>query len=230
MSEKKLTIKDIFTGNFTREFLRKYTLILVVNFIVWILISTMFYENYDWTRMDVSFLGITSRNPGWIFWAIAMASTGVLQIPIMRYLRKNLIAVSEKGLKYSLIWFYIACIGLIGLGVIPLNTEYSIFLDMHYLNAVFAFGGMYMGVLILLYLMFRNKDIQKRTFIPYILIFSGIILFIISQAIRLSLNLPVRETGFWFLSISAWEWIILVAIFGIIIYLIFTLKPGDVKK
>lgn len=219
-----MIIKDLIKGDYSREILKKYfTPLLIINFCIWMIISSLFYNNYDWTRMDVSYLGVPALNPnGWVFWAIAMASTGVLTIPIVNHLKKNLTNLNKKSMYLVSIFFYIASYGMIGLGVVPV-LDGTGFLYIHFLHAAMAFCGLYLGIWILLLLMLKDENMRKKTIIPLIITWGIIIGFIISQTVRLSQGLPPRDS-FWYLNTSAWEWMILATIFSAILVLIYSLE------
>lgn len=230
MSSRKLKLKILFKGDFSLNYLKKYTGIVLLNFIIWIGISISVYVNYDWISMDISYLGIYWYNPnGWVLFSIGMASSGILIIPIVSYIRNNINFENQKKVKRSCFFLYMACIGLIGLGAIPyLGGE--VLLYIHYFNAGLAFIGLYLGVWILLLLMIRDENQKNRAIIPLIIIVVVIIGVILSQAIRISQGLPSKIPGNVFLSSSAWEWMLLVFIFIAIIILIYTSKPTHVKK
>ena len=64
-----MKVKDFFAGNFSKDYLTKRLgPILIINLCFWIILSAIFYEGFDWTRMDVSCLGAMNQNPiGWFF-------------------------------------------------------------------------------------------------------------------------------------------------------------------
>lgn len=219
-------VKNVITGKFSKTYMTRILApILIINFTAWMAISWLLYPNYDWTSMDISQLGIPDQNPfGWIPWSIGLASTGLLQIPVISFMRRN-ITFNEKGIKMSTILLYLACVGSVALGIIPQFEEGPFWL-LHIIHASMAFGGLYLGIWLLITLMLRTKGYRKNSIIPACFAFGAPIGFLITQGIRIALDLP-RITPIWIINFSLWEWMLLYGIFGALISFIYLIPQNE---
>ncbi|NHI92523.1 MAG: hypothetical protein EAX96_08460 [Candidatus Lokiarchaeota archaeon] len=224
VEELKNQFKIVITGNYERKTLTHIiTPLLIIIFFGSMAVSWIIYPNYNWTIMNISYLGSPYRNPfGWIFFSIGMTITGFTFIIIVPYVHRRLVSIHKIAF-IGTFFFYIAIIGIIGVGAIPqLNLE--IFKLIHFINAILALGGFYLclgfyGICLLLEKKIRND----KLLIPFtILGWFAPIGTIITQVIRFSLSIP--DNSILILNFSVWEWLLLYCIFVDLILLIFILR------
>lgn len=224
LEELKNQFKTIITGSYERKILTHIIVpLIIITFVGLMAISWIIYPNYNWTTMNISYLGSPSRNPfGWIIWSIGMASTGFLLIPVVPYLHRRVVKIHIIAY-IGTFFLLISLIGLIGIGLIP-QFEPDIFKLIHFINAVMALGGQYLclgfyGICFLL----DERIRSNKLLIPYtILGWFAPIGTIITQSIRFSQN--ILDNTVFILNFSIWEWMLLYCIFADLILLMFMLK------
>lgn len=230
--EKKMSkflekVKSFFGGDYSRELLTKYLApLLLINFFLWILIAILGYPGYDMTRMDISYLSIIQKSPYWIAWSIGMISTGNLMLSVVSHFRKNMDYLPKKGVWIMIPFFYLSSYGIIGLGLIPINYDYAfqILNELHLIHAIAAFGGFYFGFWIWILMMIIKKERRKDVIIPSIFAFGPVIGLIITQLIRIALNMPLRDAEIWILRFSFWEWMLLFGVLGAFMSLLYVTR------
>jgi hypothetical membrane protein len=211
-------IQEIFKGKFSKHFLIHILVpMMVIVFAVFYALAWLSYSNFDWTQNDISFLGAPELNPnGWYYWAIGMALTGVLYIPVIPFVYKQLISVHKIGTKIGIFFLILSSIGTIGIGIIPQFPGLDIF---HVVNATFAFGGLYLSMFNLGGVLLRDKSIRKSLLALFMAIgFGGPVGFCATQGYRI-LNGGVGRICPWvpcpcYLEFSTWEWMLLFFIFA----------------
>ena len=139
----KNEIKNILTGQVSKRTLTHVLgPLIIIMFITFIAVSWILYPNYNWTIMNISYLGDPYKNPfGWIFWSIAIAVTGFLLILIIPYFHRRLFQINKIAI-FGTFFQAIAIIGMIGVGIIP-QFEPKIFNLIHVINSACALGGLY---------------------------------------------------------------------------------------
>ena len=144
LEEIKDHFKTIISGNFERTTLTHVIVpLLIITFIGLMAISWIIYPNYDWTTMNISYLGSPDRNPfGWIFWSVGIAATGFLLIPVVPYLHRRVVLI-HKIAYIGTFFLIVSVIGMIGVGTIP-QFEPKIFNTIHVINSAMALGGQYL--------------------------------------------------------------------------------------
>ena len=214
-------LRDLIAGRFSRDFLtQRLTPLLVASFVSGLLISFLLCEGYEWTKMDLSRLGVytsTGNLIGPVVWSATMVLTGLLLIPIISFLRGNLKNCSRRGLNIGTFFFYLCTYGLVGLGTVPLIQGNRRLYFIHVFHASLCFGGAYIGFWSLFLSMRGDLDNRKQAMIGSIITCAVIAGFVVSQVVRISLNIGLREI--WYLSISAWEWLIIAVMFTTYIFI-----------
>lgn len=221
-----LSLKNLFAGNFSRKILYKHVIpSLMINFSFWMFLSVLSYDGFDWRFHDISFLGHPNRTTwfGVLTWSIAMISLGIFQVPIFSFLRKNLIVLNKFYKDAAILTMYIGSIGTIGLGLFP-QGDVEIAAYLHAINAILAFGGLALGILILLFLMLLKKDLRKYTIFPLMFSFALVAVFTFTQVIRTLEGFPIRSLEYWYCSLSFWEWTLFIGILIVMGYLIYITK------
>ena len=224
LEEFKNQFKTIITGNFERKTLTHVIApLIIITFIGLTAISWIIYPSYNWTTMNISYLGSPNRNPlGWIIWSIGMAATGFLLIPVVPYLHRRVVKIHK--LAYVGTFFLLASlIGMIGIGLIP-QFEPDIFNIIHFINAIMALGGQYLclGFYGICFLMEKSIRSNKLLITYTVLGWFAPIGTIITQSIRFSMG--ILDNTVFILNFSIWEWMLLYCIFLDLILLLFMLK------
>ena len=229
-----LKLKDILKGEYEKEFLIHRILPLLLGvFITFIAISWILYPIiYNPVFMDISFLGHPIRNPlGWVWWSIGMTASGILMFSIPPFIGrklysghfiKKIFAVLGTGI------LYVSLVGMVLIGVIPQYTHINpIFNDIHLFNAILAFGGMYLAIACwAICLLLDSRTRTNKLMIPFTI--SGWftpIGFSISTVFRINGGFDIREV--WILSVSLWEWSLLILGLICLACLIFMLLDED---
>ena len=188
------------------------------------------YPGYTWIYNDISYLGSPELNPqGWGYWAIGMAITGLLCIPIIFSLVGQMkeVGTTMKGWVRIGFILYLACAyGMIGLGLVP-QFPGAVFLGFHIFHAVLAMGGLYLGTFCWGVVIFRHlldntatiTPISKGGFLLTVVFgYGGPVGFLITQGVRLAQGGEYRDCATepcpWYLAFSAWEWILFLCIFA----------------
>ena len=106
----KEKFQNFFIGKYSGDFL-KYRLgpLSVIIFAVFIGISWALYPNYNFTQMDVSYLGHPERNPiGWFFWSLGLVLTGIIMLSITGYIHQRLSSIFGIHTKIGVLFFYLS--------------------------------------------------------------------------------------------------------------------------
>jgi hypothetical membrane protein len=225
----KNRINKFFLGKYSGEFLKKVLgPISAIIFALSIGISWALYPDYDWTQMDVSYLGSPYRNPaGWIFWSVGMFLTGIIMFTIVGYIRRKLVPIFKIHAKIGVLFFYLSSFGMILLGLIP-QFKGGIFADLHFANALFAFGGLYFGTWTFCFHMLINEGFRKKALIMAALAFGSTTFLIVTQSLRLLAFPPNSEIPN-FLDFSLSEWVLLFGIFGAFTVFLLNLPKDDIE-
>jgi hypothetical membrane protein len=223
-----LELRKIFLGDFSRRILTFYiTPLLIIVFSVFMAISWILYPGFNLTRMEISQLGSPDLNPaGWVFWSIGMGLTGVLYLPIIPYINNRIGKINGKITKMGTILLYVSAIGSIGVGVIPQFAHVS-FQTIHVINAGMALGGLYLGMFFWGLPLLKEKIMQKKLVLIAIFGWGAPIGFIITQSIRLMINVPeILEqisTLPWYFTFQTWEWLLMICIMAAFLILIYAI-------
>jgi len=200
--------------------------IFILNFSFWMVLSWFFYPNYDWTSMSISQLGQPDENLiGWIFWSIGLSSTGLLQIPVVSFIKRSLLEVNKKMVRFGTFFLYLACLGAVGLGIIP-QFSGQVFWILHIINSTLAFAGLYLGMWCLSIFLLKTDSNKFKALIPALFCFGTPIGFIITQGIRIFLGLP-HITPIVILNFPVWEWMLLYGIFGAFVSFIYLIPQKN---
>ncbi len=227
MKEK---IIKFLSGKYSSEFLKKVLGPLsIIIFSVFIGISWILYPNYNWTQMDISYLGHPERNPaGWIFWGLGLILTGIIMFSISGYIKQRISSIFGIHATIGVLFFYLSSIGMILLGAVP-QGQLEVLETLHVTQAVFAFGGLYLGTWTFCIHMLKKEEFRKKAIIMTILAFGTSVGLALTQSIRI-LALPPDSPIPWILNFSLWEWLLLFGIFGAFVVLLFNLPKDEIKK
>jgi len=232
-NEIMLKLKDILKGEYEKEFLIHRILpVLLGVFVTFLAISWIVYPVlFNPVFNDISFLGHPSRNPlGWIFWSIGMTASGILMFPIPPFIGKKLYSGHNIQKIFAVLGtgiLYVSLVGMVLVGCIP---QYSfinlIFEDIHLFNAILAFGGMYLAIgCWAICLIFDARTRTNKLMIPFTIAgWFTPIGFSISTVFRIQGGYDLREV--WILSVSLWEWSLLIL--GLLCFaLVIFMLPDD---
>ena len=114
---------------------------------------------------------------------------------------------------------------MIFLGAITQGQEHLV-KDLHFFNAVLAFGALYFGTWTFCIHMLKKDEFKKRAIVMTILAFSTTVGLAITQIFRV-LAIPSNMETPWFLDFSFWEWNLLFGVFGAYVLLLFNLPKDD---
>ncbi|MHA1149532.1 MAG: DUF998 domain-containing protein [Promethearchaeota archaeon] len=199
----------------------------IISFIFFMAMSWLYFPNYDLTENDISALGHPQENPeGWIFWSIGMIIAGTMNIIIVLHIKDKMIREYQTNGKVSVILFFLAGYGIIGLGIIPQFG--GIFYFFHIFHASLGFGGLYLGTWIMIRLFFKEEKTRSNA---YIMLLLGVVIpicFFIFQGIRISM-FTEKNPGICYLNFSFWEWMLFFGIFIAYLILINTLLKESEK-
>ena len=220
-------IIEFLTGKYSGDFLKKRLGPLsIIIFAVFIGISWVLYPDYNWTQMDISYLGHPEKNiDGWFFWGIGLVLTGIIMFTIAGHINHRLSDIFGIHTKIGTLFFYLSAIGMILLGAIPQGQE-DILKNLHIVHAVLAFGGLYLGTWTFCIHMLKKEEFRKKAIIMALLVFGISAGLVLTQIIRI-LAFPSRTDVPWILDFSLWEWLLLFGIFGAFIILLFNLPKKD---
>ena len=128
---EKITFKGLMHGQFSKRFLtHKYLPLIYLQLSLFFLLAYAFYENYNFIRMDISFLGEPKKNPaGWYFWAIGMFFTGILVFPPIEYFYFRIRHLNKPIAIITRFLLILFGIGMIGLGAIPQYQNLTVYQD-----------------------------------------------------------------------------------------------------
>ncbi len=243
MSDESISLKMLVKGQFSKRFLtRVYLPVVFLQLGFFYILAIWQYEGYDFTHMDISFLGSPYGNPsGWYYWAIGMTVAGILFFPTVPYIYRALVRMN-RGIAYIVTFLLVGFgIGMIGLGIIPQYRHLTVY---HGINTALAFGGLYLSLLVLLfYFTIKFQIVNASKWLPVsILVIMALLEFIpllgmvISQGIRISQGIDIvwdRSclNGIicpWYMTISFWEWMMFFGAVGNLILFSFSLpNPND---
>lgn len=217
-------IFSFLTGRSPKRFYISFYLpFMVLIFSIFLLLSAIFYPNYNLIDNAISDLGVPYLNPnGWFLWSIGMIFIGLAMIPFIPYLYRRLRTINTYFTKIGISFIIIADIGMIGLGAFP---QYEIFLLLHQINAGFSFTGLYLTLFFLGFPVMKDKRI-KRPFVGFFSFigWSGIIGFLTTQIYCIvkenSVFDYVNLGSQWFLNFPLWEWVLLFCVFSSFIILV----------
>ncbi|MBD3351891.1 MAG: DUF998 domain-containing protein [Candidatus Lokiarchaeota archaeon] len=225
----KKRFKDIMTGNFSKKFLtRVWIPIMLAIFIGFLAIAWLLFPGYDWTEMAISLLGNPQEHPnGWYFWAIGMAVTGFLMFPIPFYVYKTLQVDNENVKKIGCFLLLLSSFGMMGMGAIPNFDQIN---WLHEINAGFAMGGLYLGLFILEFSIIKDKRIKKIWVVLFLgCLWFGPVGFCITQFPGYFATGEFKDIGPWFLHFSTWEWALMVCVFVAFLLSAFIMPEKNVE-
>ena len=224
MSNEKLDkLKKILIGEVDLEFItHKLLPLILIVFCGFLFISWLLYPptSYSMLTKTISSLG----NPGdsvfggWIVWSVGMAASAFLFFPLLPYVHKKLYKghiLNKVLIVFGSFFFCCTIWGMIFLGVIPqfgdIHYLYSLY---HAVNAILAFGGMYLGMGIYCFSMLIHMLLNKRKKDKLMIAFNFCwwippIGLGTAEYIRAAYSIP--KDSIWFLNFPFWEWVLLIA-------------------
>ena len=234
MEEKsELSPMNVLLGRMNRTDAIKIIWILAGVAVGFILLAVAVYppeNDYSVMKDTISFLGSsdTDNNPkGWFILSIALCVFSVLYFVFSNYKYRRMKFISKKMALLTLFLSYIACFGLILVGIFPDNQGDSI-IDgiragqLHNNVSILAFGGIGFGMMLDSFIFqldqmpkLRGKKVIKRnvSFLPYALFWGTVLLmayFLIAWDIKCSENCWPGDGIY---SFPLWEWIVFGMIF-----------------
>jgi hypothetical protein len=245
----------IFEGRLSGKYIRNVYLPFPILFlgICFLLAGTM-YTEFSFFYDDISYLGNANLNPkGYFYWSIGMAGSGfliLLLIPSLllrfnkimnpNFLGKsffesnhtpNLKLIVQYALNIGKFFIVLFPIGMIGLGILQEAWFPPI---IHQINATLAFGGLFLGVFFIGFLIIFTKEISKMRKIWFsVLGYFGPLAMVISQGLKyLEYGSFDRYCGFgepgycalWFV-FSLYEWLLFFSALGcvfVFFYIVFS--------
>lgn len=228
MSELKSSsskIKNFFQGEVENRAIIALILVFSIGYATCLIIARIFYPTFTMTRMFISAMGDPQDNPiGYIPWSIGHVIVGITMIPMVGYLKNKLSSLDEKSIRWATIFFYIACIGVLGLGAIP-QYPGDFFTIIHGVNAGLLIGGIHFGLWLTTITLIKNKTLRTQSGVIFGLSLVGICGLIITQLIVL---LTVGFDGYFpfYLDLHFWEWIMMCFFFGAFLLLVFAVSQG----
>jgi uncharacterized membrane protein YiaA len=136
-----LSLKTLLKGEAQPSGQAIYFAIVGGNFVAWLIVSLLLYMSlapYSMLTNAISNLGNPTLNPrGWLFFSVAMVSTGVLAIPHVLWIDKTIGKLSRPHARVQATFMAIAAIGMVGVGLFNETILYP-----HYFFAALAFGGL----------------------------------------------------------------------------------------
>ena len=222
MSEDKLEkLKNILTGEIELEFItHKLLPLILVVFCGFLFISWLLYPptSYSMLTKTISSLGHPEDSifGGWIVWSVGMTTSAFLFLPLLPFIFRKMYAGHVLNKVLILFGtFFLCCTiwGMIFLGLIPqFSSVHYMFPVMHMVNAILAFGGMFLGMGIygfsLLVHMLFNKRKKDKLIIVFNLcwwippIGTGV-----AEIVR---NNYFPSSKFWLINFPFWEWLLLI--------------------
>ena len=229
-----LKLKDLLMGKYEDDFLKKRMIpIILIAFITFYAIAWLLYPPfYNPAYNEVSNLGNPVKNPlGWISWTVGMIITGFLFLPAVPFIARKLYSGHFIKKMFTILGtglMYMSITGMILVGAIPQFQHINpIFLYIHYINALLAFGGLYLGMFvwwisILLDSRFRTKKLMIPATICGWFTPIGV-----SISILIRFNAGIPDNAIWFLNIAFWEWNLLIFGFAALACLAFLTLDKD---
>ena len=138
-------------GKFSRSFLtHKYWIIWFGIYLIPLFISYFFYQgNYSILTNYISDLGDPYNNPiGWPIWAFGHICLGLLYIPFIGYLWRELSKEPRKGFKPGMFFLILTGFGVFGLGAFP-QFNYPGIDVLHVMDAAFFIAGSFFQYVLL---------------------------------------------------------------------------------
>lgn len=135
-------------GKFSRSFLtHKYWIIWFGIYLIPLFISYFFYQgNYSILTNYISDLGDPYNNPiGWPIWAFGHICLGLLYIPFIGYLWRELSKEPRKGFKPGMFFLILTGFGVFGLGAFP-QFNYPGIDVLHVMDAAFFIAGSFFSM------------------------------------------------------------------------------------
>lgn len=116
-----------------------------------LMLAARSYSHYSLFDHDISFLGHPSLNPrGWWYWSAGMGVGGLMLWPLTVYLARGMRALTaaqsagrRRLVAAGTLAGRSACVGLLGLAVIPQSPSLD---AAHQLAGVLAMGGLYVAL------------------------------------------------------------------------------------
>ena len=221
-NEKLEQLKNIVTGKMELEFITRKLLPLILGvfggflFISWLLYPP---STYSMLTKTISSLGHPEDSlfGGWIVWSVGMAVSAFLFLPLIPFIHQKMYGghVLNKIL-VTFGTFFVCCTiwGMIFLGVIPqFSNLHEIFSLYHTVNAILAFGGMYLGMgiygfSILVHMLLNKREKDKLIILFNLCWWIPPVGLGIAEYIRINY---FPTTQLWYLRFPFWEWLLLLA-------------------
>ncbi len=214
-------LKKILTGQIELEFIKRKLLpIILIFFCGFLTISWLLYPptSYSMLTKTISSLGNPDKSTfgGWIVWSVGMTISAFLFIPLLPFIHRKMFnghILNKMTVIFGTFFFSCTIYGMIFLGLIPQFTEINeIYGLYHTVNAILAFGGMYLGMgvyglSILLQMLFNKRKKDKLIIVFNIFWWIPPIGTIASELIR-TRYFPGSEL--WYLNFPFWEWLLLI--------------------
>lgn len=223
MNNRISKIMEYFKGNTSNKSMKISILIFAIGYAMSLIVARLFFPGFTMTRMFISNLGDPQDNPvGYIPWSLGHVLVGMIMIPMTGFLKNTLNSIDQKKITISTIFFYIASIGVIGLGAIPQYPGY-IFTIIHGVNAGLLIGGIHFGLWITAITLFKNGALRKQSGIIFGLSLIGLIGILVSQ-LTLLVTVGVQDSYPFVFDLHFWEWMMMCCFFGAFLLLVFSVS------
>lgn len=177
-------IKDFFFGKFSKRFLIRYYLPLMIGSLFFLLLMAyIFYPPnddypYHWTTSMISRLGWPHENPiGFIFFSIGFALFGVLVIPLVPYFHRRISEIDKGKANLIALLMIMYSTAFFLIGIIPNYPHPRIFNRIHGINAFFLFFGLYFTAIMFAILILKDDNSvfsRKLTIVYFLILIYGI--------------------------------------------------------
>jgi len=221
-NEKLDRLKNILTGNVKIDFItHKLLPLILIVFVGFLSISWLLYPltSYSMLTKTISSLGHPrdSALGGWIVWSAGMTASAFLFIPLLTFTFRKLFTghvLNKILIAFGSFFFCCTIWGMIFLGAIPqfshIHWIYGLY---HAVNAILAFGGMYLGMGLFALSMMVHMILNKRKKDKLMIVFNlcwwippiGLGW---AEYTRAAYHIP-KDT-IWYLNFPFWEWILLI--------------------
>lgn len=228
---EKKRLYSYILGKFQPNELKMYILITFMISTLLLCISWLFYPkdlNYSIMTHTISYLGVFTNNPnGWLFFSFSFIVGSVSFFPLILYLHRRVLQISDIGAWIGTVLLFIGSIGFILTALIPDEYGYDFLEDVslgkaHNIVAILGVIGFSAGLFVYGFLFFidywpcfhknRESFYAKLSvfpiFFPFTIIGIGLL---ITQII--AYRLKVEWPGPGILSFPLWEWMLTFAFF-----------------
>ena len=181
-SQKSGNLVQIWKGNVSHQKMAWYVVYVIAIYGTFLVLSGLLYSvQFTFVTVCVSNLGNPTLNPrGWWLFTVAMVFGAVALIPYFNYIIREMDVKHHRILYPWALLFYLGSIGMAGVGLF--NETMG---PIHYVFAIFAFGGLILDMLFSIIIMIYRivKHYPWPNLKSFIITYSSV-LFIGGLAIR----------------------------------------------